>query len=362
MLTVSQAFRDAIPQNHKIVSTCAITTPAGASATYPIASGTVQVDRTQQIRRTAPQLLVQGGTAAFVLLSTPGCQVVISHGIVFSGANQELLPMLTGELTSAALAYGDGLISLAVADRWQKLAASPRLYPYTPAPTARRVDEIVTAVTDVFPGITVRNTATDGGLVSTAQAWTSRADQVAAFAADGGLEVYFAPDGALVIRNIPQITDPAVWTIKTGPGGTLKALTRTRPLDRLYNTVVLTPATSDPLQTWTQVVAQITDPANPRHPNRIGVRPYVTTSPTALTAAQAQTVAGQILAKIQGTTETLSITAMGMAALEGGDVVRILTPSDSGDQIATQFLQTLSIDLAAGDMTATTQDQIELAA
>lgn len=362
MLTVSQAFRDAIPQNHQIVSTCTLTTPGGASGTYSIAAGSIAVDRTQQIRRTAPQLLVQGGTDAFGLLSTPGTQVVISHGIVFGGSSQELVPMLTGELTSAALAYGDGLISLAVADRWQKLAASPRLYPYTPATTARRVDEIVSAVTDVFPGITIRNTATDGGPVSTAQAWTSRADQVAAYAADGGMEVYFAPDGALVIRNLPQITDAPAWTIKTGPGGTMKAFTRTRPLDRLYNTVILTPATNDPSQTWTQVVAQITDPANPRHPNRIGVRPYAYSSPTALTTAQAQTVAGQILTKIQGTTETLSITAMGMAALEGGDVVRILAPSDTGDLILTQFLQTLSIDLGTSEMSATTQDSTELAA
>jgi hypothetical protein len=360
--TVTQRFRDTVAQNHEIVSTCTITTPGAATLTVPIASGAVAVDRTQQIRRTAPGMLVQGGTDAFALLSTPGTQVVISHGFLWGGTDQELIPMLTGELTSAALAVGDGLISISVADRWQKLAASTRLAPYTPATTARRVDEIIAAVTGVFSGITVRNTASDTGTVGTAQAWTSRADQVAAYSLDGGLEVYFAPDGALVLRDVPVIIAAPVWTIKTGPGGTLKALTRTRPLDRLYNTVVLTPASADPLQTWAQVTAQISYTANPRHPNRIGIRPYTYQSPTALTTAQAQTIAGQILTKIQGTTETLSLTAMGMAALEGGDVVQILTPSDTGDAIVSNFVQTLSIDLAAGDMTATTMNSTEFAA
>lgn len=362
MWAVSQRFRDTVAQNHQIASTCSITTPGGVTQGFPIAAGTVSVDRTQQIRRTAPALLVQGGTVAFDLLSTPGTQVTLNHGFQWAGTDQELVPILTGELTTAALQVGDGLISLAVADRWQKLVASTRLAPYTPATTARRVDEIIAAVQGVFPGITIRNTSSDTGTVGTAQAWTSLADMVSSFATDGATEVYFGPDGALVLRNLPQVTDTPAWTIKTGPGGTLKALTRTRPLDKLYNTVVLTPATADPSQAWTQVVAQITDTANSRHPNRIGVRPYPYASPTALTVAQAQTVAAQILSKIQGTTETLTLSAMGMAALEAGDVVRVLTPADNGDVIVNHLLQQFALDLAAGDMTASTQDSTELAA
>jgi hypothetical protein len=73
-----------------------------------------------------------------------------------------------------------------------------------------------------------------------------------------------------VIRNMPAITDSPAWLIKTGSGGTLKTLTRSRPLDRLYNTVVLTPATADSAQGWTQVVAQITDTGNARHPTGSG--------------------------------------------------------------------------------------------
>lgn len=362
MWTVSERFLQAAVQSHEVASTCTITTPGGTSQDFPISTGSVAVDRTQQIRRTAPNLTVKGGTAAFALLSVPGTQLTIQHGFVYGGSDRELLPMLTGELTTAALPLGDGLISLAVADRWKRLVDSPRLYPYTPATTARRVDEIIAAVQEVFPGITVRNTATDTGTVGTAQAWTDRAGQVDAYAKDGGMEVYFAPDGALVLRDVPQITDAAAWLIKTGPGGSLKGLTRTRPLDRLFNTVVLTPATSDPLQTWTQAIAQITDPNDPRHPNRIGVRPYPYSSPTALTLDQAYVVAAQVLNRITGTTETLDLSALAMPALEGGDVVRILTPADTGETIVNHFAQQLTVDLGSGEMTANTRSDTELAA
>jgi hypothetical protein len=359
--TVTDRFRQAAVQSHQIASTCTITTPGGTSQDFPISAGTVQLDRSQLIRRTA-NLQVKGGTAAYALLAVPGTQVQIQHGIVYGGTEREMLPMLLGELTSAGLPLGDGLISIAVADRWQRLAVSTRLYPSSPTTTAKRVDTIIATVQEVFPMITVRNTATDTGTVGTAQAWTDRAAQVDAYAKDGGLDVYFGPDGALVIRDSPRISDASVWTIKTGPGGSLQQLTRTRPLDKLFNTVVLTPATSDVAQTWSQVVAQITDTNDPRHPNRIGVRPYPYQSPTALTQAQAQAVAGQVLARVLATTETLDVNALAMPALEGGDVVRILTPSDAGDLVVSHFVQGLSIDLETGNMTASTRSNTELAA
>jgi hypothetical protein len=51
---------------------------------------------------------VQGGTDAFALLSVPGTQVLLSHGWVYGGADRELLPMITGELTTAGAPVGDG--------------------------------------------------------------------------------------------------------------------------------------------------------------------------------------------------------------------------------------------------------------
>lgn len=363
MWTVSDRFKVAPTRSHTLRSTITLTTPGGATQTLPLSAGTLNLDRSQQIRRTAP-LAVKGGMALYNLLSTPGASVRVDHGYVFGGSDVEAVPLITGPLTSASLPVGDGLVSFSVADRWQALAAQEYLTPFTPATSSRRLDVIVAAVQEAFPGITIRNTASDLGIVATAQQWTDRAGMVAALATDGGAEAFFAPDGAFVLRDVPKITDAPAWMIKTGPGGTLKTLTRTRPLDKLYNTVILTPATADAAQAWTQVVAQITDPANPRHPSRIGTRPFRYSSPSLLTLAQAQTVAGQILTKVQGTTETFAVSAMGMSALDGGDIVRLTTYDDAGGPLSmvNHFLQQISLDLLGGDMTANTQSDVEIAA
>jgi hypothetical protein len=51
-----------------------------------------------------------------------------------------------------------------------------------------------------------------------------------------------------------------------------------------------------------------------------------------------------------------------MPALEGGDVVRVQIPADSGDLLVNHFLQQFTIDLASGEMSANTRSNTELAA
>jgi hypothetical protein len=94
------------------------------------------------------------------------------------------------------------------------------------------------------------------------------------------------------------------------------------------------------------------------------VRPYRYASPTILTLTEAQSVAAQILAKVQGTTETFAVEAMGMSALDGGDIVRLTTYDDVGSPatMINHFLQSLSLDLVGGGMSAATQSSVEVAA
>lgn len=359
--SVSQRFLDTIPKHHQLVTTCLVTPYGGTATPLKMTSGSVTADRSQAIRRTAA-LVVEGGTSIYSLLSAPGTRVAIDHGFAWSGTDQELVPMIRSELTSAVLPLGNGTIQVALADYWQRLAAAEYVDAYSPAVASTRVAEITTAVQQALPGVTVTNLASDTGTVGTAQAWTSRSDMITAFATDGGMEAYFASDGTFVLRDIPQITDPIAYLIKTGASGTLDTLTRTRPLDKLYNTVILTPATSDSSQTWTQVTAQITDTSDPRHPDRIGTRPYRYASPTLLTEDDAANVAAQLLAKVTGTTETLSLDALAHPGLEPGDIVRALTPLDGGADIVNHFLEQCSWDLATGAMSASTRNNVEVTA
>lgn len=360
MWAVSDRFLRDIAAPHTIRTTVTITAPGQAPITARIAGGSVGCDRTQRIRRTA-QLVLAGDDTLFATLSTPGTLVAVTHGLSWAGNEQELVPMIVGELSSAAKQIGEGLISVSVADLWQRVVRSAYLSAYSPPTGARRVDQIAAAILDAVPATSIVNSSTDTGTIAVTQAWTSRADMVTAFATDGGSEAFFAPDGSFTIRDQPTIGDQPVWLFKGGPGGTITGLSRTRPLDQLFNTVVVQPASVDDSQSWTQVVAQITDPSNPRHPSIIGVAPYVWTAPTIITADQAATVAGQLLFRLQGTTETMQVDAVANPALEAGDIIRTLPP-DADSAPVTHYLDSFTVDLATGAMTVNTRSNLEVTA
>lgn len=361
MYPVSSRFLRSLSQPHTIDTTVTCTLPSGAALTLPLSSGTWQATSGQLIRRTA-SLVVDGGSTVYAFVSTPGAVVRVRHGLRWSGTDIELVPVITGELSRAATQLGDGTVALSLADFGQRLAASSYLTAVSPAVTASRRSVIAAAVTDAMPAVVVTNTSSDTGNVGVSQSWTSRTDLITDLATDGGAEAFFAPDGGFTVRDLPQITDPVVWLLKSGTGGTVKSVARDRPLDKLYNTVIVKPSSSDASQGWTQQVAQITDLTNPRHPAYIGVRAFEWVSPTVLSAADALKIAQLLLTKVQGSTETLSIDAISNPALDAGDVVRVSTPTDLGTTIETHLIDSLTGDLVTGAMALQTRAATEVLA
>lgn len=355
MWSVSARFLNAIPFPHKLATTITCTPPGGTGQPLTLVSGTVQCDATAKIRRTAP-LIIDGGSAIYDLVSTPGARLQVNHGFVWSSSSKELVPVITGELSQAAQQLGDGTVQLTLADLWQKLDAEQFLTAYTPSTTASRASEIAAAVTAAVPGTTVTNTASNTGTVGTTQTWSgSRADMVAALATDGGAEAFFLPDGNFRVRDVPLVTATPAWDVAPRDGGVLTNLQRTRPLDRLYNTVVVTPAALDGSQTWTQVVVQITDTTDPRHPSKIGTRPYFWSSPSIMSSAEAIAAGKALLNRTLGSTETLALDAISNPALEGGDVLTVTNITDDGDVPAPYITDGFTLDLVTGAMTLATR-------
>jgi hypothetical protein len=205
----------------------------------------------------------------------------------------------------------------------------------------------------------VSNLSTDTGTVGTTQTWTSRSDLIAQLATDGGLEVFFTPDGNAVIRNEAQVTGSPVWAIKPGTGGTLKALARQRPLDKLYNTVLVTPSSLDGAQTWTVQTVSITDTTHPRHTSKIRTRPLRWEAKSAMTSGEALAAATILLNRTLGSTETLQLGSVSNPALEAGDVLTIGDITDAGPVNVTHIVDSYSLDLVTGDMTVATRSSAE---
>lgn len=353
MRTVSAAFLQALTQSHTLETSVTLTTPGGSTVPLLLESGSISAKSGQIIRRTAP-LVVEGDSDLYRQLSTPGALITVQHGIDFGGGQTELVPMIKGELASAAKQIGDGLISCTVSDWGQRIEGTSYLTPVSPDPAAGRLATVAAAVTGGVP-TTVQNLGTDTATIGTKQVWESRSQQVLSLLQDSGAEGFFQPDGVFLIRDLPQTTDDPVWVFRTGDGGTIETFARQRPLDKLYNAVVVRPASLDGSQPWTQITAQITDTGNPRHPNYIGLRPYVWQSPTIMTAAQAQTVAARLLNKVQGSTETIQLGAVSNPALEVGDVIRATDVTDAGDGIVQALIDSFTVDLVTGSMSLATR-------
>lgn len=358
MWPVAQRYLDALGGPHRIVTSVTATPTMGDAVTLELKSGTVGVDDGARVRRKA-SLDVLASAADYSVLSQDGTVIRVDHGIDFGGTEQITVPVFTGEVVKGSQRLGDGSVSLQCADLWTRITRCRFLTPYSPNPSTSRVAAITSLVEAAIPGTTVTSTASDTGAVGT-QVWQeSRADAISDIAAEGGMDAFFLPDGSFLIRDTPTTQSSPVWGISAGAGGTLKSGERERPKDRMYNTVIVRPSSADGSQTWGQQVAQVTDPANPRHPDRIGVVPYFWASPTITDAFTALSIARRILDRVLGSTETISLGAVSNAALEGGDVIRVTTPAvnDQPADIFQHFIDGLRLDLVTGGMSLSTRSQ-----
>lgn len=355
MRTVSQRFLDALRFPHRLVSVFTYQLPGQPAVQLRVQSGQVSADASQRIRRTA-SLAVYGSQADYQAMTTPGAVFHIDHGIDFGGGQTELVPVFHGELTDSEQRIGDGTIQLSLADHMNWLTRARLLKPYAPAASTTRVAALSSLVTDGRPGTTVVVTASDTGTVGSQNVWTnSRVDAITSLCRDGSMDAFFQPDGSFLICDLPDASTPSVWTAQ----GVLESVSRKRPMDKLYNTVVVQPSATDGSQTWAQQVAQITDVGNPRHPNYIGVVPYFWPSPTITSAVTALTAAKSILFRVLGTTETLSLGLISNPALETNDVIRVVSPQVNTDpaQIFQHFIDQSTLDLVTGSMTLATRSQ-----
>jgi hypothetical protein len=356
--SVSQRFLDAIPVPHGVHTTVTVTAPGGTGTDLGFYAGTVSVQGSSRTRRIA-SLTVQGGSAVYDLVSTPGTRFQVMHGIRFTTTGTEVIPVITGELSGAAHNLGDGTIGLEVADLWQVIEGTDFTADYQPVTTTGRVTEITNRIAAAVPSATISNLSTDTGTVGTIQTWTSRSDLIAQLATDGGLEVFFTPDGNAVIRDEAQVTGSPVWQIRPGTGGTLKALTRQRPLDKLYNTVIVTPSSLDGAQTWAVQTVTITDPTHPRHTSKIRTRPLRWEARSAMTSTEALAAATILLNRTLGSTETLQLGVVSNPALEAGDVLTITDITDAGRVNVTHIIDGYTLDLVTGDMSVQTRTGTE---
>lgn len=357
MQDVDSGFLDRLAGFRRIENVITLTVPGADPVVMQLESGSVRVDASAKVRRTA-NLRLTTTPAEYEALVTPGALLEIQHGFV-DGPDSYLLPVFTGEATRAAERIGQNVSQCSFGDLTTWLLRARFTSAFVPSASAGRLATIEALVTAARTGTLVRNTGSDTGTVGSVVWAEDRVKAMSDLGTDAGAETFFGPDGIYDIRDRMTLSSPPVWNIRGGDAGTLKSIERQRPLDRLYNTVVVRPSKADGTQTWTQQIATVTDSRHPRHPDKIGTVPYFWASPTINSADAALTAAYRILDRVLGNTESLSLEAMSNPALEGGDVIRITTPA-LPDREATAFqhyIDSYVLNLVSGSMDMETRSQ-----
>jgi hypothetical protein len=354
---VSQQFLDALGVSHRNATVFTCTPPGGDPVTLRWSSLSVAFNASIGIRRTADATLPPVlGTDLYSIVSTPGAIFHVEHGIDYGAGRTELVDVFHGEAADGGVNIVAGEIRLRLSDLWQRVERCRFPSPYSPSAGTRSA-RIAAAITSAVPAATVNVLTEDGGSTVGGKTWDrDRTQFVKDLAADGSLDAYFEPDGSFTIRSLPLMdAASSVYVLRTGEYGTIINADRERPLDRLYNTVIVLP--SDESQTWARQTATVTDPDHPRHPDKIGVVPFFYSSPTITTAGRAATAGRSILQRVLGTTETLKLGALSNPALEGGDIVTVVHESTETDPGfgAAHFVDSGTLDCATGEMTLQTR-------
>lgn len=356
MWEVSDRFLNAIRYPHKTRTTVTLTTDDG-DTTLNLINGTIACDTNSRIRRTGT-LTLDGDNTTYQKLTNPAAVITINHGLVY-GNTTELIPVFTGFALNPQRRFGDGTITVSLRDYAYYMVRQSFTSPYAPSTSTTRPAAIQALIEGRTPA-TVTNTATDTGTIASDSVWTqSPWDPINQLATDGGMEVFFTPDGNAVIRDLPSLTQPPVWTATSGEFGVLETATLNTTTDMPYNQVIVRPTATDGSQTWTQQTATVAA-SDPRHPDNIGDVPFILESATITNASDALTLASQKLEQLTAPRGALSLTTVANPALEGNDVIRVITPNlnrEAGTSFQ-HFIESFTLNLNTGSMDIRTRAQV----
>lgn len=183
-----------------------------------------------------------------------------------------------------------------------------------------------------------------------------RASALDEIARSVGAVWYPLANGDFVIRAIPwTVASPPVVTLTDQEGGTVNAWARGRSREQIFNVVTVT---GERLNGDAPVFATARD-TNPTSPTFVGgnfgIKSIVERLQTPATQGGAQTTADTLLRNYVAPVEEWTLEIVPDAALELGDVVRVMVDGQDSIQVVTGF--SLPLDLS-GNMSVSTRSLV----
>lgn len=366
MRPVSDAFLRTVRGSHKAVFDARVVEP-GQTGTDPdgttisVLDGDVQLDAKADVRSTLD--LSTDGTGmwpstASSLLAPYGNEIFVRRGITYGNGTTEWVSLGYFRIESPEQDEApDGPIRVAGKDRMAGIVDARLLAPrqFTSGTTLSTVFN--TLIGEVYSWATIEwddGTDTDTlgrSLIAEEDRFGFLNDLVKA----AGKIWYWDHRGVLVIRSVPDVTDPVV-EVSHGENGVLVRMGRRLTREGVYNAVVATGEGAD-TAVPARGVAVDGNPASPTYWNgSFGKVPHFYSSPFLTTDLQARTAAAAILQRLLGLPYAVDFTAVPNPALEPDDPVRVTYSSRRAPE--THVIERMTIPLTATSaLTASTREQ-----
>lgn len=355
MWPVSARWLPALASSHTVTFRCEAWRTGSRLGTVDTSEATVTISSKNRVRRTLSLVVPEAlfPSEPDDLLAPYGTEIWAWAGINF-GDTVEEVPVFRGPIhTVTSQRRYDGQLTVACNDL-MAVVNDARFEQPRAAPTgSTTTGAIAGLLTEAVPGSTVVAPNVTDGTVPAGLTWDRDRGQAADDLGQAiGADIWYDPIGTPRITKPALLTDPPVWTLTDGVGGTVVSDSRTVSRDGVYNVVVVVIERADG-STPIQVVVEDTDPASPTHVGGpFGRVPRFYRSPLVADANQALDAGRAMLARSTGLTRTRSVEAVPNPALEAGDRVDIVVAG----QLEYHIVDTITLPCgAAGPMQLTTR-------
>jgi len=346
MWPITDAFREAVRQSHKVVTRVEILNEGSfIGLLYPV-DGSVSVDSRRAVRRTLSMTVVdEDGTltpsqnATTGLLAPYGTELAVFRGVEYQDGSSELVPVGVFLLTQVSVTEDSGgqQITLQGSDRSLRISRNKLLDPFRIASGTSLESGIVSLLRDRWADVQTDFPVTGVVLPDVvieaekgADPWAAAVTIAEAF----GYDLAFSPDGIARMQLIPDpLADDPVEVYQDGADAVVTALTRTFDSARAYNGIVVTAqgtANATPFRViaWDENPNSITYRYGP-----FGEVPFFYESSLITDADQAAVTAAALLRKATGQSESVSWAQIVNPAHDVLDIVRLKRQEKSLDLV-----------------------------
>jgi hypothetical protein len=363
MQVVSDAFKAEIVKSHTVYSYVDVTSPTGQTFRLTATGGSVDIDRTADVRRKCSLDVVDPNgnltpKNASSVLTPYGTEIRPYRGVKYTAGvlagSYEVVPLGVFRLSEATVhdqVGGSPSINISGYDLSRTVARAKFEDVYTVATGTNLVTAIQTIVQLSLPDTQFDTTATTMTATSPI-VFDADSDPWAAcqtIAASAAMEVYFTASGRCKVAppvDIDHLPAPQ-WRYVEGDHCTMLDLEVKFSDDPGYNGVIVVGQAADGTTPAVRSVLWDTEPSSPTYyKGPYGKVPFFVSDSNITTQEQADAAAAATLNQILGFSSQLNVSAIVNPALDANDVIEVVRERSG---VSGKFaLDAISMPLAAG--------------